>query len=218
MSEENKRTVQVYQDIAHIYLKTSIIHDNLDPDKAKRKQKKLQNLIKESFSSLPAHAKVLEIGSADGVNAKFIQDLGYEVTASDTAKTFIEAIQKQGLKAIKLDVIEDDLPEKYSGVFCWRVFVHFTESDVLDTLKKVYDGLEENGIFIFNAINRETKSISEEWVDFSNEYHTGVDRYYHYFLQEELDNMIAQTKFQIKSFHKEGGENNDKWLVYVLKK
>ncbi len=218
MSKENKKTVQIYQETAHLYLKNSVDHDKLDPEKAKRKQEKLQNFIKENFSCLPKHSKILEIGSGDGLNAKYIQDLGFDVTASDTATAFIEATKQQGVKTIRFDVLEDNLPEKYSGVFCWRVFVHFTEKDILHALKKLYDSLNKDGILIFNVINKETKNVSEEWLDFAGEYHMGVERYYHYFSQEELDKIILQTKFQIQSFHKEGGEDNNKWLVYVLKK
>ena len=218
MSKENKKTVQVYQETAHLYLENSAVHDKLDPEKAKRKQEKLQNFIKESFSDLPMNSKIFEIGSGEGLNAKYIQDLGFDVTASDTATAFIEATKKQGVKTICFDVMEDSFPEKYSGMFCWRVFVHFTEIDILQALTKIYDSLNENGIFIFNAINREIKSVNEEWVDFAGEYHMGVERYYHYYLQEELDKIIAQTKFKIQSFHKEGGDNGNKWLVYVLKK
>jgi len=73
-------------------------------------------------------------------------------------------------------------------------------------------------VFIFNAINRETKEIDNEWVDFEGEYHMGVERYYNYFLQEELDDIINQTEFKIETFYKNGGDNNNKWLIYVLKK
>ena len=73
-------------------------------------------------------------------------------------------------------------------------------------------------MFIFNAINRETKEIDNEWVDFEGEYHMGVERYYNYFLQEELDDIINQTEFKIETFYKNGGDNNNKWLIYVLKK
>jgi len=72
-------------------------------------------------------------------------------------------------------------------------------------------------VFIFNAINRETKEIDNEWVDFEGEYHMGVERYYNYFLQEELDDIINQTEFKIETFYKNGGDNNNKWLIYVLK-
>lgn len=218
MSEENRKTLEIYKQKAYMYLANNVEHDKIDPARAKNKREKLEGLIKESFIELPKKAKVFEIGSGDGLNAKFIDSLGFDVTASDTADDFIEATRNQGLKTIKFDAIEDSFPEKYSAIFCWRVFVHFTKEDALKVIKKVYDNLEDNGIFIFNAINREIKDIDNEWIDFEGEYHMGAERYYSYFCKEDLDKMIGQTKFQIKDFHKEGGENNNKWLVYVLRK
>ena len=79
------KTVEVYQKKAGVYLATTIEHDRLDPSKAKKKRERLQELIKRSFSSLPHNAKVFEIGSGDGANAKYIESLGFKVTASDTA-------------------------------------------------------------------------------------------------------------------------------------
>ena len=218
MSKENKKTLEVYKEKAHLYLATSIEHDKIDPVKAKKKREKLEELIKANFSSLPKNAKVFEIGSGDGTNAKFIENLGFEVTASDMADDFIKATQSQGLTTIKFDAIEDNFPEKYSAIFCWRVFVHFTKEDAKKIIKKVFDTLENNGIFIFNAINRETKNIDNEWVDFEGEYHMGAKRYYNYFNKKDLDDIIQQTNFHIEDFRKEGGEDNNKWLIYVLKK
>lgn len=218
MSKENEKTLDVYKQTAHLYLINSAEHDRMDPAKAEKKRKRLEELIKTNFSSLPKHSKIFEIGSGDGSNSKFIESLGFEVTASDTADSFIEATKNKGLKTIKFNAIEDDFKEKYSGVFCWRVFVHFTKEDAIKIIQKVYNNLEEGGIFIFNAINRETKTIDNEWVDFEGEYHMGIERYYSYFKKEDLDNIISKTKFKIKDFHTEGGDSNNKWLVYVLKK
>jgi len=218
MSIENKKEKKIYKEKAEVYLKNNLKHDSLDMEKAEQKRKKLENLIKTSFFSLPKHAKVFEIGSGDGINAKFIKGLGFEITASDTAEAFIEATRNQGLKTIEFDVLEDVFPEKYFAIFCWRVFVHFTKEDALKTIRKVYDTLEDGGIFVFNAINREIRNIDNEWIDFEGEYHMGAERYYSYFRKEELDNIIKQTDFKIENFYIEGGENNNKWLVYVLKK
>lgn len=179
---------------------------------------KLQEFIKESLSSIPKGSKIFEIGSADGENAKYLQDLGYNVIASDIADDFINEINKNILQTIKFNALEDNFPEKYSGIFCWRVFVHFTKEDAQKVIKKTYDALEKDGIFIFNAMNREAKAVDEEWVDFKGEYHMGIERYYSYFYQEDLDNFITKTGYEIIHFHKEGGEENNKWLVYVLKK
>lgn len=218
MSIENKKTVEIYKEKASTYLATSIEHDRLEPEKANRKREKLNNFLRSSFQTLPKNAKILEIGSANGENAKYIESLGYNVTASDIAEDFINASKNNDLTTINFNILEDNFKEKYSGILAWRVFVHFTEEDIFETLKKSYDNLENNGIFIFNVINRETRNVDNEWVDFPNEYHMGAERYYHYFNQKDLDDIISQTKFQIQDFHKEGGDNNNKWLVYVLKK
>lgn len=218
MSIENEKTLEVYNKKAKTYLKTSIEHDNLNPEKAKQKREQLEKFIKTNLETLPKCAKIFEIGSADGANAKYIEKLGYEIIASDVAEDFINSIKSKGLKAIKFNILENEFNEKYSAIFCWRVFVHFTKNDALKVLKKVYDILEKDGLFIFNAINRETRDVEEEWVDFPNEYHMEAERYYKYFSEQELNEIIISIGYKIHAFHKEGGENNNKWLVYVLQK
>lgn len=218
MSKENFETIKVYDETVNIYLANSLEHDRLDPVRAEEKKKELEQLIEKSFAGLPRKAKVFEIGSGDGQNAKFIESLGFDVTASDIVDGFIEETRKQGVKTIKFNALEDEFKEKYFAIFCWRVFVHFTKEDALKVIEKAYDALEDDGIFLFNAINREVKDVDAEWVDFGGEYHIGKDRYYSYFRQSELDEIVGKTKFQISSFHTEGGKNNNKWLVYTLKK
>ena len=218
MSIENKKTLEAYQKTAYKYLENSKEHDALDIEKTKRKKEKLEHFIKQSFSSIPKGSKILEIGSADGENAKYLKKLGYNITASDLAEDFLKAIKEKGLEPIKFNVLEDELLDKYFGIFCWRVFVHFTKEDALKVIKKTYKALEKNGIFVFNAMNRETKEVEEEWVDFPGEYHMGIERYYNYYYQEDIDKMISETNYEILDFHKEGGDENNKWLVYVLKK
>lgn len=218
MSIENKKTLEVYDKNAQMYMDHTIDSINAEPEKAERKKKVLQEFIKNSYSSLEIGSKILEIGSADGENAKYLENLGYDVTASDVANAFIEACKKENLNTIKFNVLEDEFDKKYNGIFCWRVFVHFTKEDVLDTLNKVYDNLEDNGIFVFNVMNGEHKETLGEWVDFEGVYHMGAERYYNYFIKDELDSMIKDINYEIISFHTEGGSNKDKWLVYVLKK
>lgn len=218
MSIENKKTVEIYEEKAATYLKTTIEHDKLDPEKAKRKKEKLQNFIKTNLDSLEKGSKVFEIGSADGENAKYIKELGYNVTASDIADAFIDETKSKIENTIKFNVLEDDFKDKYSAVLAWRVFVHFTKEDLDITLNKVYKALENGGVFIFNIMNRETRDCDEEWVDFPNEYHMNAERYYKYFSEKEVNELIQKTNFKINSFHKEGGESKNKWLVYVLKK
>jgi len=194
------------------------MHDKIDPEKAKYKREQLEKFIRTNIELLPKGSKVFEIGSADGTNAEYIKQLGYEIIASDMAEDFINLIKSKGVNTIKFNVLENEFNEKYSAVFCWRVFVHFTKSDIIKVLKKIYNILEEDGVLIFNAINRETREVDEEWVDFPNEYHMGAERYYKYFKEEDLNEIINKIGYKIYSFDKEGGKDKNKWLVYVLRK
>ncbi len=218
MSKENLETAKVYKEKAWMYLENSAEHDNMDKSKASNKRQKLQDLIQSSLSTIPANSKVFEIGCGDGSNSKFMQSLGYDVTASDVADDFVNSAKSKGLKTITFDFLNDEFKDTYSAMLCWRVFVHFTREDVFNALKKAYDALDVGGVFIFNAINRENKSVDEEWVDFEGEYHMGVERYYAYYNKSELDDMIAKIGFKIEKFYFDGGKTNNKWLIYTLKK
>lgn len=81
--------------------------------------------MKTNIGMLPKGAKVFEIGSADGTNAKYIEKLGYEITASDIALDFINSIKSKDLKTIKFNVLENEFNEKYSAIFLLESFCSF---------------------------------------------------------------------------------------------
>ena len=218
MSQENSKTLEVYEHTAGRYMANTVEHDNLDPAKAKRKRAKLNKFIRDSFATLPERAHLFEIGSADGENAKYLEELGYDVVASDVAPAFLNRLDEENLFHVKFDAVKDPFQESYDGIFCWRVFVHFTPEDALTVLKKTYDALEPGGRFVFNAMNRDAREVDEEWVDFPGEYHMGADRYYKYFREEELRDLIAKTDYRVISYHQEGGDAGNKWHVFVLEK
>lgn len=219
MSKENDITVEVYRELGYKYLQNSATHDAMDPEKAAKKRAKLNKLIMTSFSSLPNGASIFEIGSGEGYNAAEMLGMGFDITGSDVSEDLRCATMEKGCKkVIDFNALKDDFPGKFHGIFCWRVFVHFNEDDALKVIKKAYDALEDGGVFIFNAINRETKPVDSEMVDFDNEYRMGADRFYYYHKKEVLDEFIAQTNFEIMDFHKEGGDEGKKWLIYVLRK
>ena len=219
MSKENEKTLKVYDKFAKIYLKQSINHSKNDQEKAKKKFEWLKAFCKQGFETLPPKAKVLEIGAADGENSKMLESLGFNVTASDVADDFLTAIKKQNLKTIKFNLLTDEFSQKYDGIFCWRVFVHFTKSDLELALSKIYEALNPNGRLICNVINIESKeNINKGWFDFPGEYHMGAERFFQHYDESELIKMIKKAGFEIISLEKTGGKENNKWFCLVLEK
>lgn len=217
MSKENDDTLAVYDIAAQIYLDNTIAHDKKRPEHALDKKKLLTENLRKAFDTLPSGAKVLEIGSADGENAKILETFKFDVVASDVAPAFIAACKKQGLKTARINVLKDDLPTKLNGVLCWRVFVHFTPEDTELALKRIYDSLVENGRLVFNVIDNATHDCSNQWMDFEGEYKMGAKRYYAYYSKNEIISIINKTRFKIVSeWHEHGGHND--WFCFVLEK
>ena len=216
MSIQNKKTLEAYQIAAKNYLNSIELVNKEYKGNATKAKRELHSLIKKTFKDLPKDSKVLEVGAGDGENSKFIKKLGYKVTSSDVADDFLDAIKNNGFDPIKFNILTDEFKDKYNAIFCWRVFVHFTKQDSLKALNKSYDALEDNGLLIFSVINRDCKSVDNEWIDFPDLYHLGVDRYFNYYSKEDMDKIISKTKFKIKEFYNVVAENNIRWLVYVL--
>jgi SAM-dependent methyltransferase len=217
MSRENETTLAVYDAMAQAYLDNTVAHDGKNPERAAEKKKQLANNLRAAFGGLPSNAKVLEIGSADGENAKILESFGLDVTASDVAPAFIDACEKQGLRTTKINVLKDDLPIGLSGVLCWRVFVHFTSDDIELALKRIYDVLVEGGRLMFNVIDNATHDCGEQWVDFEGDYKMGAERYYAYYDKDEIEEIIKKTNYGIVSeWHEHGGHND--WFCFVLEK
>ena len=215
MSVQNKKTIEAYQTNANRYLENNY---KIDKELWEESQKNVQHLMKELLSSIPKDGRILEIGSADGEIASYIKSLGYDITASDIADDFIKEITKKGLEPIKFNLLEDEFKDKYNCIICWKVFVHFTDNDVLKALEKIYDALDDNGIVIFNLISGDQKDNKEEWIDFPDNYSIGIDRYFRYYLKEDMDTIISKTDFKIFDYKEEIGVEKIKWLIYVLKK
>ncbi len=218
MSIQNKKTLAVYQKVAKNYLNSTKLANDTYKDNIIKIEKELYNFIKETFKPIPKGSKVLEVGSADGKRANYIKTLGYDITASDIAEDFLNEIKANGLEPIKFNILTDEFDKKYSTIFCWRVFVHFTKTDTLKALKKSYDALENNGLIVLNLISRECKNVDNEWVDFPDIYHLGENRYFNYYSKNDMDKIIAKTNFKMIDFHETIAENGIKWLVYVLKR
>ncbi len=218
VSIQNDKTIKAYQTAAKEYLNNSKMIASKNKSNSSKSKRKFQNFIKKTFKEIPVGRKVLEVGSADGENAKYIQKIGYNVTASDIADGFLNAIRDNGLTPIRFNLLKDDLKDKYNAIFCWRVFVHFTKKDSINALNRCYDALENNGLLIMNVINRDCKNVDNEWIDFPDDYHLGVDRYFNYYSKEQFDELINNTRFKIKDFQDTIDEDGVKWLIYVLKK
>lgn len=220
MSKENQKTLEIYgryygEFLASLERRRKVKGDKKIDEKIAREAE----LWDSGFKVLPRPARILEIGSGSGVEAKALAKLGYEVTPSDVVEGFLSEIRKNGLNPIKYNVLTDKLEGKYDGVLAWHVFVHFTKEDTEVALENLFEVLNPGGRLIFDVKSREEKDEkTEEWIDYGGDYHMGVKRFFRYYSEREIREMVSQAGFEVISFEKYKSSSGVEWLRLVVEK
>lgn len=151
----------------------------------------VQAWIDHTLTCIPFHATILEIGSAFGRDAAYIESKGHPVDRSDAADNFVNFLQEQGHNARHFNVLTDPLPVQYDLIFANAVFLHFKEEELHHVLNKVYNGLHPQGILSFSVKLGEGEEWTEEKV--------GAPRYFRYWQPQPLQDIVVQHGFEIFS-------------------
>ena len=151
---------------------------------------------------LPKDAKIFEIGSAGGRDAKYIQSLGYtNLITSDIVDYFLRRLQLAGLSPQKFNLIADDFADSYDFILCWAVLVHLTKDEVKAAINKMYRALNNRGRIALCVKHKEGRE--EEWTDFQNL--LGAKRYFSYWDRDEIADYLRSAGFKNVDVEQYGG-------------
>jgi len=99
-----------------------------------------------------SHLPILEIGSATGRDAAYIEDrYGASVMRTDATTTFVDRLRSQGHEAHVLNALTDDLGGPYSMIFANGVVSHFSEKQAMDFISRAVDSLVRGGVLAFSV-------------------------------------------------------------------
>lgn len=213
MSIENDQTIEVYEKYGAKYLarNAEALKDN---PQAKKDDEWQRGLISSFVDGLSKDARIFEVGSAGGRDAKFMRELGYKnITVSDAANYFLPLLEKEGFSPIKFNLIKDEFKDKYDFILCWAVLVHFTKREAKDAIKKMFDALDEHGRIALCVKHKD--GHEEEWEDFRGM--IGAKRFFSYWDKAELEDFMKESGFKNITVHQRGGARAC-WLECFAKK
>ena len=201
MSDSNKRTISAYEDHIAEYI-------NGTPQEVTGDVKKW---IDKTLIDLNSSSKILEIGSAFGRDASYIESKGYIVQRTDATLGFVEYLQKLGFNSKKLNILEDDIEGTYDLIFADAVLLHFTHSETVFVLDKMSKALNRSGKVSFSLKQGE----GEEWSDTK----VNAPRYFCYWNQADITKLLLSKGFNNIQCEDAGvGRNNSKWLHIIATK
>ena len=166
----------------------------------------------EFINLLPKGSKILDLGCGSGRDSLQFMKLGYDVTAVDGSLELAKRAAKLlGKEVIVISFEELQLEDKYDGIWACASLLHLDNNALRDVLNKLYDNLNDSGIFYMSF-----KYGTSEFIDKNN-------RYFNMFTDERLIKFIEEnTKYNILQISGAddslGRINEVKWINVLCKK
>jgi hypothetical protein len=196
---DNHETVKSYEGCAEDYAKTTrgeVLGVRAD-------------MFQAFIGSLPRAARVLEIGSGPGWDADRLEAEGMRVERTDVAQSFIEFQSNRGKRITRLDVINDDIQERYNGILCLYVLQHIARPLIDEVLAKLSNALYTGGTFLVGL--REGNGDVREVGTSSGVYHITL------WPQSEFIDRLKRAGLICEQSHTFSGSDGE-WLIVLARK
>jgi SAM-dependent methyltransferase len=211
MSHQNNQTLDVYAKHADLYEQKALSDFSNNSPKSQKFKKCYQRFLEESIKNISKDKKLFEIGSGYGRDANFIRSLGYNIQVSDAVDSFINRLRQEDFVPVKFNLITDDFKEMYDYILANAVLVHFPKDEVERAIIKIYEALNDDGIFAFSIKQR---------VGGGEDYKTNIASmkcYFSYWDIGEIQKTIDKIGFTLISADKVGGVRAC-WTNIIAKK
>lgn len=196
--ETNKTTLETYQERFSHYIEKT-------PQETSGTQREW---IESLLNRIDRHTPILEIGSAFGRDAEFIQRAGFEnITVTDAFDAAIDELTSKGFDVKKLNILTDEPDGKYGLIFASAVFLHFTPQELQLVLRKLSGHLNDDGIISFSV----KQGDGEEWSSEKME----APRYFHYWQPASLNTLVEESGYEVLELG--NIDDSQKWLMVTCR-
>lgn len=197
--DDNDKTLQSYQDHIQEYVGVN----------KTAPEGEYKAWIDRSLEQVPKEGRILELGSAYGRDAIYIQSLGYHIETTDAVQGFIDLLHEKGFEARKLNALTDDFGSNYNMVFANAVFLHFTPGQFQKVLLKVKMSLKPDGILAFSVKKGTGAGWSTKYLD--------APRYFQFWEMPELREAVQAAGFTVMELTERTGSMAE-WLHVIARK
>ena len=181
----DKQTIEFYNTNAQKYSSYSYEHEKGE-------------LYQKFLNYLPEKGSILDAGCGAGWDTKFFLKNGYTVTALDASVKLLEVIEThKNLEKIESDFLNFKSKKIFDGIWASFSLQHLPKSDFKPALKILKNSLSKIGFF-YIGIHKGNKEIRDT-----------LGRYYSYYAQSEISEIIKSLDLKILSLDKLESESFD---------
>jgi len=198
----HQKTLKSYEEKRGLYIEKA----PLAPEGSAKKW------LDKALANLSLNARLYEIGSGDGADADYIESLGYDITCTDAAPSFVIHLLDKGFQAYVHNAILDPIIGCHDLILANAVLPHFTRDDAILVTSKVLAALDKKGRFAFTL----KKGEGEGWTSS----HLGAPRYYALWTRADLERILQNTGYARWDIEEAPGVmgSDERWLMVVAYK
>ncbi|HSX07884.1 MAG TPA: methyltransferase domain-containing protein [Candidatus Saccharimonadales bacterium] len=168
----------------------------------------VKDWVDMALTLVPENAHILEVGTALGYDADYMEARGYQVDRTDATRAFVDLQRERGHDVQLLNLLTaDNLGGPYDMVHANAVLLHFTPEELAGVLDKIALALCGGGILTATLKRGRGAAWSTEKLD--------QDRYFQYWEADDIRALLEQKDFHIIS---PPDLNDQKWLRLIARK
>jgi ubiquinone/menaquinone biosynthesis C-methylase UbiE len=174
----------------------------------------LQYQISQFLSHLPKHAKILDVACGAGRDVQYFMEEGYDPVGIDASKGMINEAKSRVVDGNfkQMDMLNLEFDENsFDAVWCMNSLLHIPKDLVLNALKNFFKVLKPSGV-LFLAVQ---EGEGERFVNFEKS--GNLPRFFAFYNQAELENLLEEAGFTIVTSYNEEDEEVS-WINVLAKK
>ncbi len=162
-------------------------------------------------------ARVLEIGSGSGRDARALEEGGVSVRRTDITPAFVHLLRDGGHDADVVDPLVDDLSDPaapgtpYAAVWADASLLHVDRGDLPRVLSRLADATEPDGVLFLGL----KEGDGEDWSLHGN---VTAPRFFTFWREEPLRSALEGAGWRVTAVERDTGAHGEPWLQVIARR
>jgi protein-L-isoaspartate O-methyltransferase len=171
----------------------------------------VQAAVDRYVALLRPGARVLEIGSGSGRDARALEDAGLSVRRTDITPGFVHLLRDAGYDADVVDPLVDDLSDPaapgtpYAGVWADATLLHAGREELPQILGRLANATEPGGVLFVGL----KEGDGEDWSVHGN---VTAPRFFTYWREESLRSALLGAGWRVTDVRRNEDGRRESWL------
>ena len=204
-------------DVSHVTKRVTVASYDAFVEEYAEGTREMPGLVQEAIdrfvAALPPGARVLEIGSGPGRDARALEDAGLSVRRTDIAPGFVALLRAGGYAADTVDPLTDDLsdPERdapYDGVWAAASLIHVRREDFPLAVRRLAAVTAAGGVFHL--------AMKEgDGARFSTHGHVDAPRHFTFWREQPLRAVLEEAGWSVTRVDRATSPRGEEWLDLI---